>query len=183
MGQAPCACSGWRVTCSNRLGATLLAAIALSACNPIYGAGFGYPDAVPVPRGAQILATDEGSDDDDPIRSRQQVVDLGTATEAEILAFYRDAYPSSAGWEDRAVDADTKLCLVNAGNADYTQVVEVYGYDGTRVPASPGRLLVSVSRIANPDPDVCGFTFAWISMDLFGSGSSASNEPALRPRP
>src|SRR5689334_20512990 len=101
------------MTTGARLGATVLAAVALSACQPIYGAGFGYPDAPPVPDGTLVVASDTGSDEDDPIRSRQQVVDLGTTSEADVLAFYRNAYPPAQGWKDQPPDAETKLCLVN----------------------------------------------------------------------
>jgi hypothetical protein len=161
------------MTLGKRLGAIVLSAVALSACSLIYGANFGYPDAAPVPDTAQVVASDTGSDDDDPLRSRQQVVDLGTGSEAELLAFYRNAYPPSEGWKDGAVepgiDADHKLCLVNTENSDYVEVVEVYEYHGTRVPASPSRRLVLVSRLAGQGEDSCGFVFGWVSTDMFQS--------------
>jgi len=162
------------MTLGMRLGAIVLSAVALSACGLVYGANFGYPDAAPVPDSAQVVASDTSWDDDDePLRSRQQVVDLGSGSEAELLAFYRNAYPPSEGWKDGAVeqgvDADHKLCLVNMENSDYVEVVEVYEYGGTRVPASPSRRLVLVSRLAGWGEEACSFVFGWVSTDMFQS--------------
>jgi hypothetical protein len=61
------------------------------------------------------------------------------------------------------------LCLVNKKNSEYTEVVEVYKYGGTRVPVSPTRRLVTVSRIEHPDPNLCGFSLGWTISDLYMS--------------
>lgn len=145
-----------------------LAGASLAACQPLYGAGFDFPDAAPVPAGATVVATDTASDDDDPLRSRQQVLDLGTTTtQDELLAFYRDAYPVSEGWREVERSGPDQLCLVDDEDPDRTDVVEVVAWTGTRVPSAPTLRLVSVSRFERPDPDVCGLSLAWTSTDLF----------------
>jgi hypothetical protein len=58
------------MTLWSRLALPAVVVFALTACQPIYGASFDYPEAAPVPDGVTVLATDKGSDDDDPIRSR-----------------------------------------------------------------------------------------------------------------
>jgi hypothetical protein len=157
------------MTLGTRLALLAVFVFALTACESTYGAGFDYPEAAPVPETATVLAIDKGSDDDDPIRSRQQILDLGATTQADLLAFYRDAYPDSGGWKDGKMRGDQQLCLVNKENPEYTEVVEVYKYGGTRVPVTPTRRLVTVSRIAHPDAHVCGFSLIWTNTDLFMS--------------
>lgn len=152
-----------------RLALLSVTVLALGACKPIYGASFDFPEEAPVPPGVTVLATDTGSDQDDPLRSRQQVVDLGSTTQAELLASFRDAYPATEGWTDGKVGGDRQLCLVNREDPEYTEVVEVYAYGGTRVPATPTRRLVIVTRMEDPDPRVCGSALGWTNVDLFQS--------------
>jgi len=147
---------GWAV------GATLTATVA--GCS-IYGANFDYPSAAPVPAGASVVLTDKGWDDDDPIRSRVQVIDAGGTTVDGLRDFYRDAYPRSDGW--MTVDSEgQELCLVNRTNDDYTQVLDVTRYEGSRVTVQPDRHLVVVSRIEHAPRRPCGVAAAWIPMNL-----------------
>ena len=155
------------MTIRTRLALPVAVVVMLPACQSTYGATFDYPEAPPVPHGVTVLATDKGWDDDDPIRSRQQVVDLGAMAQADFLAFYRDAYPDSDGWTDGKSLGDQQLCLVNKGDSDFTEVVEVYAYGGTRVPMTPARRLVTVSRIEHPDTQVCDFSLGWVKTDLY----------------
>lgn len=155
------------MTIRTRLAMPAALVIVLTGCQSTYGASFDYPEAAPVPHGVSVVATDTGWDDDDPIRSRQQIVDLGATTQPDFLAFYRDAYPGSEGWTDGKMRGDQQLCLVNKSDPDFTEVVEVYKYGGTRVPVTPARRLVTVSRIEHPDPHVCDFSLAWTSSDLY----------------
>jgi hypothetical protein len=144
------------------------AACALTGCSEtLYGADFDYPEVAPVPAGVEVLASDKGWDDDDPLRSRQQILELGDMTQAELIEFYQAAYPASEGWTEAKADDPEQLCLVNKENSGYTEVVEVYEYEGERVRPSPTRRLVTASRIERPDAEVCGSALAWINTDLF----------------
>ncbi len=87
--------------------------------------------------------------------------------QASLIEFYQTAYPASEGWTEGAAVDHEQLCLVNTEDPGYTEVVEVYQYEGDRVRASQTRRLVTVSRIKNPDPEVCGVALAWINIDLF----------------
>ena len=133
-----------------------------------YGANFDFPEALPLPQAATQVLSDEGEDDDDPMRSRQQVVDVGDDSAAALLAFYRETYPASKGWTDLPVAGDQELCLVNRSNDKYTEVVEVYLYTGSRVPVQPDRHLVMISRLQDTGgEDPCGMANAWVASDLF----------------
>lgn len=154
------------MTLRTRFALLAVVGFALTACQSITGARLDYPQAAPFPAGTAVLVADKGRDDDDPIRSRQQVLDLGATTQADLVEFYRDAYPSSEGWQDAKMRGDQQLCLVNKENSEYTQVVEVEMYGGTRLPVTPKRRLVTVSRIEHPDQHVCGLASAWTSLDL-----------------
>ncbi|MFE7227049.1 hypothetical protein ACFU7D_19800 [Nocardioides sp. NPDC057577] len=157
--------TSWRLVAA---AAAAAAACALTACNAIsYGAEFGYPEAAPVPDGVEVVATDKGWDDDDPLRSRQQVLELGDMAQADLIEFYQAAYPASEGWTEGEASDPEQLCLVNDADPGYTEVVETYQYEGDRVRVSPTRRLVTVSRIKDPDPEVCGVALAWINVDLF----------------
>lgn len=156
------------MTLWRRVALAAAAACALTACKAIsYGADFGYPEAAPVPDGVEVLATDKGWDDDDPLRSRQQVLELGGMAQADLIEFYQAAYLASEGWtEGEALDPE-QLCLVNSEHSEYTEVIETYQYNGDQVPASPTRRLVVVSRIKNPNPEMCGSALPWISSGLY----------------
>jgi hypothetical protein len=127
------------------LTAAPLALASLTGCT-FYGASFDYPDEAPIPDSATVVVTDKGWDDDDPMRSRQQVIDFRGSAPAALLDFYREAYPASEGWEEAKVDGSAELCLVNRSNEDYTEVLEVFRYRGTRVRPTPGRHLALIHR-------------------------------------
>ncbi|TCJ21583.1 hypothetical protein [Nocardioides jejuensis] len=134
-----------------------------------YGADFDFPAAPPTPGFATTVAKADGSDDDDPMRGREVVIDAGTHTEAEVLAFYRTHFPHSSGWADGSAEEDGRtdfsLCRVRTDNSDYDEYVEVYGRGG-------GQFLVSVSRLfANSDwgprrADRCGLAGIWFPSQI-----------------
>ena len=140
---------------------------ALVACSPIYGANFGYPSEVPVPASATVLATDTGSDDDDPIRSRQQVLEIQDGSLPALLDFYRQTFTTSDGWTSAKVGSGQELCLVNQSDDRYTELLEVFPYSGARVEARPGRYLVMISRLEQGfGTKPCGEVTAWVPSDL-----------------
>jgi hypothetical protein len=142
--------------------------VTLVGCAPLYGANFDFPDALPVQQSATVVLSDEGSDDDDPMRSRQQVIDVPADSAAALLTFYHQTFPATKGWTDEPVHGDQELCLVNRSNDQYTEVVEVFSYTGSRVPVQPGRHLVMISRLQDTgDEDPCGLANAWVASDLF----------------
>jgi hypothetical protein len=140
---------------------------ALVACSPIYGANFGYPDEVPVAESAAVLATDTGQDDDDPVRSRQQVIDVQDGSLPAVLDFYRQAFATAEGWTSVKTGSEQELCLVNQSDDRYTELLEVFPYSGDRVEARQGRYLVMISRL-EPDfgKEPCGEATSWVSTDL-----------------
>ena len=132
-----------------------------------YGAKFDFPAALPLPQGTTAVLSADGADDDDPMRSRQQVVDVPAGSTVSLPDFYRDLFPAGQGWSDLPLTGDQELCLVNKRNDEYTEVVEVFNYTGSRVPAQPGRHLVTISRFQSADADPCGLANAWVDSDLF----------------
>lgn len=153
--------TGWMVI---GLSAGIVAAYVIAAVilYRTYAVSLDYPQAPPVPPGSTVLAEGEGWDNDDPIRTRAVVVD--SADEQALLDFYRQAYPEL---KDVAVTSQA-LCLVKQ-RADYTEVVDVWAYEGTRVPAQPGRYLVSSSRYLGTGPGpkgYCGHSGGWLPIDL-----------------
>lgn len=145
------------------VGAFLLAAVALGILfYRSYHVALDYPAAPVVPPGSVVLAEGEGADDDDPIRTRAVVVDAGD--EDAVKDFYRQAFPD---FEDVPVKSQS-LCLVRR-SPDYTEVVDVWAYEGTRIPARPGRYLVSTSRYLGKGggpKDYCGNSNGWLPIDL-----------------
>lgn len=131
-----------------------------------YGANFDFPAALPLPQAATAVVSADGADDDDPMRSRQQVVDVPADATVALPAFYRQMFPASQGWSDLPVTGDQELCLVNKTSDKYTEVVEVFNYTGSRVPTQPGRHLVMISRFESADADPCGMANAWVDSDL-----------------
>ena len=113
------------------LTATLLTFATLAGCS-FYGASFDCPDKAPVPDWRPWSSRIRHRTDDDPMRSRQQVIDIRETAPSTFLDFYREAYPAEEGWEDAKRDG-SKLCLVNGSNEDYTEVLEVFPYEGSRV--------------------------------------------------
>lgn len=157
--------------CSLRVAASLVVASSLGGCGLLYGADFGYPSAPAAPDGARVLVTARAADDDDPMRGRVLVLDLGGAEAAEVGSSYREAYPADDGWIDlRLTSGDQRLCLVRRTDEGWTDYVEVFRYRGSRVEAQPDRVLVMRSRIANVTPDTerrtCGLATGWVSPDL-----------------
>ena len=154
--------------------AAVLAAGILTACSTGYGADFGYPAAPPLPDSASVVVTDKGWDDDDPIRSKVQVVDTpgwptrtpAGPTSEQLLDFYRAQYPTSDGWRTEKVDRVQELCLVNRTNPGYTQVLDIAPYSGRRVAVRPHRHLVVMSRIEAQPRRPCGFAAIWLPSDL-----------------
>jgi hypothetical protein len=141
----------------------------LLACAPIYGASFGYPDDPPTPDSASSVLSDEGWDDDDPIRTRVRVVDSGAGDQqgAALLDFYRETFGPQDGWTEEDPTGEQVLCLVNQSDERFTQVIDVFPYAGSRVDVRPGRYLVMNSRIEEPDTDdACGIATSWIPSDL-----------------
>lgn len=138
----------------------------LVSCTPMYGTNFDYPDTVPVPESATVLATDTGRDDDDPMRSRQQVIEIQENSLGELLDFYRQTYANSDGWKAQRVGRHQELCLINRSDERFTELLEVFPYRGTRVDARPGRYLVMISRLERIGKSPCGEASSWISLDL-----------------
>ncbi len=132
-----------------------------------YGAKFDFPQALPIPPAATAVTSDDGSDDDDPLRSRQQVVDVPADSAVTPAAFYRQTFPASQGWSDLPVKGEQQLCLVNRNNDKFTEVIEVFNYTGSRLAIQTGRHLVMISRFQSADPDPCGQALPWVSTDLY----------------
>lgn len=138
----------------------------LTACSPPYGASFGYPDAPPVPSFAAQTDASSGSDDDDPMRGRSVVVDIGEHAPADLVAFYRERFPATAGWRPGTPDADVGgqqlLCLVSNAHDDYDEYVEVEEAEDGRYEVFVNRLHVSPARDERT-VDRCGLGSIWYS--------------------
>lgn len=158
-----------------RLTCLALAALTLAGCDPTYGANFGYPREPAVPRSAGVLAKGQGSDDDDPIRSRITAIDTGRTPLSALIDFYRARYASNDGWADFEVNRHTeKLCLARRPSDDYAEFLEILPYGDSRIEAPPGRYLVVMSRIqtlqGGSEQKTCGQTAGWIPYDLLRIG-------------
>ena len=140
--------------------------VTVAGCAPLYGANFDYPDPLPLPQSVTAVLSDEGSDDDDPMRSRQQVVDSPNGSATTLAEFYRRSYPASDGWTEVEPEGDQKLCLVNWSQDRYTELVEVFPYGGSRVEQRPGRYLAMISRFQDPGDAPCGLALRWVDLDL-----------------
>ncbi|MEU6133405.1 hypothetical protein [Nocardioides sp. NPDC047086] len=162
------------------LASCLIGMTALTACAPIYGADFDYPDEPPVPPNATVIADAKGWDDDDPMRGLEVVIDIGSSEQAELVEFYRERFPSTEGWMEGTAapeDADWHvLCLVSHEDERFDEYVEVFPYDHDSYDrdlksAGPGRYLVSISRLhAIPEQgerttDQCGQASVWFPTD------------------
>jgi len=86
--------------------ACTVVASALAGCGVSYGTEFDYPGQPPLQAEAGIVAGAQGWDDDDPMRGREIVLDIGTMPRDEFLAFYRMQLPSTAGWQQGNADPD-----------------------------------------------------------------------------
>jgi hypothetical protein len=138
----------------------------LTGCFADHGADFGYPAAPSLPDNATLIVTDNGWDDDDPIRSNVQVIDFPGPAPEQLLDFYRAEHPPSDGWKTMRVGPVQELCLVRRTNNGYTQVLDVTPYAGARVAVQPDRHLVVMSRIEFPPRRPCRYAEAWIPSDL-----------------
>lgn len=149
-----------------------------------YGAGFDYPATPPQPAFATMVAKADGFDDDDPMRGREIVLDIGTHTESELVDFYREQFPASAGWMEGSPEVggerdDYIVCLVSNAASGYDEYVEVYRYDGrftngleTGPSGGPNRFVVSISRLSVAEEwgsrtvNRCGEAAGWFPSDL-----------------
>lgn len=178
-----CSVSTTRLTTATRLFFAVMIAGALAGAAVLYFAfvpQFGYPDEAPVPGGATVLVTDAGWDDDDPMRSRHQVIDINDGSPSSLLDFYREAYPASAGWAPVRAGREQELCLVDRGDHRYTEVLEVFPYRGTRVEQGRGRYLVMISRLEPGFGNApCDEATSWVASDLL----SPTHFPPLPPLP
>ncbi len=146
-------------------------AAALAACGLGYGANFDYPNEPPLPPGATVITHAKGWDDDDPMRGREVVIDIGSARPAELVAFYDERFPSAEGWLPGAPDPDVGgghlVCLVSHSDERFDEYVEVYPTHGSRKSTRPPRYVVSISRLcAMPERDErtvnrCGLAGNW----------------------
>jgi len=149
------------------LGATLLAACGLDLDTGDYGADWDYPDEPSVPTGAVIVADGTAWDDDDPIRGREIVVDIGDATKTDLVRFYRDQFPAADDWVEGSPDADLGgghlLCLVKQSPQTYDEYLEIYPHKSPDFEyGSHGRYLIAISRVsARHEVSRCGAAFAW----------------------
>ncbi|MCW2846570.1 MAG: hypothetical protein JWR90_544 [Marmoricola sp.] len=156
------------------LGGAAFAFVLLLASS--YGADFDYPSAPPTPAFAEMIAHAEASDDDDPMRGRERVIDIGERTEHSLVAYYRQHFPQSKGWSDGssqpASPADFSLCLVNSSESGYDVYLEVYRYDHSFTSGGDGRFMVSISRLyvrsdwGPRTTDRCGVAGAWFPSDI-----------------
>jgi hypothetical protein len=165
------------VTPTRTLRAVLVGACALglSACGFGYGASFDYPDEPPTPGGTTVVAKATGSDDDDPMRGREVVIDLGNTRPDDLVEFYREQFPSSDGWSEGQAQSQFGgghlLCLVRNSDDDFDEYVEIYPYDGRAKSEGRRRYRVSISRLSvgsddERSVDRCGVADDWFPSNL-----------------
>lgn len=152
-----------------------LAVLMLTALSS-HGAHFSYPDAPPLPDFAKPVARAYGSDDDDPMRGRETVIDIGEHHQSELVDFYRQRFVAADGWLDGASEADVggghALCLVNNASEGYDEYLEIYPYGSEFTSAGPDRFLVSMSRLyvsengGGRTADRCGLAGIWFPSDV-----------------
>ena len=128
--------------------------------------GFGpdYPTELPLPPSASEVVSDTGSDEDEPMRSRQQVLDVPNASAIELLSFYQGIFTEARGWSTEATNDGQLVCLSRKSDEGYFEFVEVFPYKGSRVDVRPGRFLATASRFQNESH--CGSALAWVPLDL-----------------
>jgi hypothetical protein len=142
-----------------------------------YGANFEYPNTPPVPDGAIVVVRATGHDDDDPMRGREVVIETGSTRQAELLEFYDEQFPSTAGWLQGTPDDDVGgghlVCLARHSDKRFDEYLEIYPYDGDEFKSSsPNRYIVSISRLyVSPEwgkrtANRCGLASIWFPMDL-----------------
>jgi hypothetical protein len=138
---------------SGLLGVFGVWAVMLMAQAGLDGADFGYPAAPPVPAFGAVVEEADGFDDDDPMRGREVLIDIGDHTQADLVDYYRRQFTEADGWLAGTAGPDDVgggLCLVNHSDDRYDEYVEVYKYDGVFAGRSgrPGHYLVSISRLS-----------------------------------
>lgn len=65
------------------LAACAVGVTVLTGCDVGCGANFDYPSEPPLPPGATVTVQAKVWDDDDPMRGREVVIDVGSAPQAE----------------------------------------------------------------------------------------------------
>lgn len=155
-----------------KLALTAMGLAWLTGCSVLeYGANFDYPPEPPTPPGATVVASADGSDDDDPMRGRQVVLDIGNTSTTALVKFYGDRFPTAEGWAEGTALPDVGgghlLCLVSQSHRDFDEYVEIYPHQGDDKSAGPHRYRVSISRLyVSPEwdertVDRCGLAARW----------------------
>lgn len=139
------------------------AAVSVSGCG-FLGPGLDYPAELPVPPLASEVVSDTGSDDDEPMRSRQQVLDIPKTSGSELLTFYQGTFSEAQGWSTETGLEGQLVCLSRQSEEGYFEFVEVFRYEGSRVDVRPDRYLAVASRFQ--DGTHCGGAMAWVPIDL-----------------
>lgn len=142
--------------------------VVASACSG--QSGLRYPTPAPLPPGASVVATSNASDDDDPLRGKIQVVDVGRASWRTVQEHYVAAYPQSSGWRVHKGDHE-RLCLLNTTNAHHDSVLDVAPYEGTRVASTPHRYLVMITHVERGQGN-CNAAWQWAPVDLLPGPSN-----------
>lgn len=148
---------------------TLTGAVGCAMALTFVGCGFlgfgpDYPMELPLPPSASEVVSDTGSDEDEPMRSRQQVLDIPNASASELLNFYQGIFPEARGWSTEATSEGQMVCLSRESDEGYFEFVEVFPYEGSRVDVRPDRFLATASRFQ--DESHCGSALAWVPLDL-----------------
>ena len=116
------------------------------------GADFDFPAAPPVPTFGTVVEQADGFDDDDPMRGRESLIDIGDHRQSDLLYYYRRQFTEADGWLTGTAGPDDVgggLCLVNHSDDRFDEYVEIYKYDDVFAGRSgrPGHYLVSISRL------------------------------------
>ena len=130
---------------------TVASMAVLASCSFAYGADFDYPSVVPVPPSATVVAKAQGEDEDEPMRGREVVIDIGSSRPADLKTFYRQQFPASAGWREGSPDPDLGgdhlLCLVRHTDQRFDEYAEVDPYSRRFKSSGPRRYIASISRL------------------------------------
>lgn len=148
---------------------TFQGALCFGAGLTFAGCGFfapapDYPAELPVPPLASIVLSDTGFDDDEPMRSRQQVLDIPNASANDLLGFYQGMFPETRGWSAKDTTDGQLVCLSRESDEGFYEFVELFTYEGSRIDTHPDRFLSTASRFQ--DPADCSSALAWVPSDL-----------------
>jgi hypothetical protein len=159
------------------LGGTVVVLVALAVSD--YGADFDYPAAPPLPPFGTVVEQANGFDDDDPMRGRESLIDIGGHTQSELVDYYRGQFTEADGWLDGTTHPDLGggrhvLCIVNHADDRYDEYVEIdkYDYQFAGPSGSPNHYLVSTSRLSvtldvgRRTSDRCGEAGGWYPRNL-----------------